>query len=89
MRRRSVAAEKGAEVLALPEKDRAFLVRQLIASLAWEMNFWTSLNTPCGASLLSPNAGTGSAGEAESSISTGSHSQSFTRRTRIISTLQP
>jgi hypothetical protein len=29
----SIAAEKVAEVLALPEKDRAFLVRQLIASL--------------------------------------------------------
>jgi putative addiction module component (TIGR02574 family) len=32
-RRMSVAAEKIAEVLALPEKDRAFLARQLIASL--------------------------------------------------------
>ena len=31
--RMSIAAEKVAEVLALPEKDRAFLVRQLIASL--------------------------------------------------------
>jgi DNA-directed RNA polymerase sigma subunit (sigma70/sigma32) len=29
----SIAAEKVAEVLALPEKDRAFLARQLIASL--------------------------------------------------------
>ena len=29
----SIAAEKMAEVLALPEKDRAFLARQLIASL--------------------------------------------------------
>ena len=29
----STAAEKMAEVLALPEQDRAFLVRQLIASL--------------------------------------------------------
>jgi putative addiction module component (TIGR02574 family) len=29
----SIAAEKVAEVLALPEKDRAFLVRRLIASL--------------------------------------------------------
>lgn len=29
----SVAAEKVAEVLALPEQDRAFLARQLIASL--------------------------------------------------------
>jgi putative addiction module component (TIGR02574 family) len=29
----SVAAKKVAEVLALPEKDRAFLARQLIASL--------------------------------------------------------
>ena len=29
----SIAAEKVAEVLALPERDRAFLARQLIASL--------------------------------------------------------
>jgi len=29
----SIAAGKVAEVLALPEKDRAFLARQLIASL--------------------------------------------------------
>jgi putative addiction module component (TIGR02574 family) len=29
----SVAAEKVAEVLALPEQDRAYLARQLIASL--------------------------------------------------------
>jgi len=29
----SLAADKVAEVLALPEKDRAFLARQLIASL--------------------------------------------------------
>jgi hypothetical protein len=29
----SIAAEKMAEVLAWPEKDRAFLARQLIASL--------------------------------------------------------
>lgn len=29
----SIAAEKIAEVLALPEEDRAFLARQLIASL--------------------------------------------------------
>jgi putative addiction module component (TIGR02574 family) len=29
----SVAAKKVAEVLALPEKDRAFLARELIASL--------------------------------------------------------
>jgi hypothetical protein len=29
----SIAAEKVAEVLALPEQDRAFLVRELIASL--------------------------------------------------------
>ncbi len=29
----SIAAEKMAEVLALPERDRAFLARQLIASL--------------------------------------------------------
>ncbi len=29
----SIAAEKVAEVLALPEEDRAFLARQLIASL--------------------------------------------------------
>jgi putative addiction module component (TIGR02574 family) len=29
----SIAAEKMAEVLALPEQDRAFLARQLIASL--------------------------------------------------------
>ncbi len=29
----SVAAEKVAEVLALPEEDRAFLARKLIASL--------------------------------------------------------
>jgi hypothetical protein len=29
----SIAAEKVAEVLALPEEDRAFLVRRLIASL--------------------------------------------------------
>ena len=29
----SLAAEKVAEVLALPEEDRAFLARQLIASL--------------------------------------------------------
>jgi putative addiction module component (TIGR02574 family) len=29
----SIAAEKVAEVLALPEADRAFLARQLIASL--------------------------------------------------------
>lgn len=29
----SIAAEKVAEVLALPEKDRAFLARELIASL--------------------------------------------------------
>jgi putative addiction module component (TIGR02574 family) len=32
-RRMSIAAEKVAEVLALPEEDRAFLARQLIASL--------------------------------------------------------
>src|ERR1051326_6293098 len=32
-RRMSIAAEKLAEVLALPEQDRAFLARQLIASL--------------------------------------------------------
>ena len=31
--RMSIAAEKVAEVLALPEEDRAFLARQLIASL--------------------------------------------------------
>jgi putative addiction module component (TIGR02574 family) len=31
--RRSIAPEKVAEVLALPEQDRAFLARQLIASL--------------------------------------------------------
>lgn len=31
--RMSIAAEKMAEVLALPEKDRAYLARQLIASL--------------------------------------------------------
>jgi putative addiction module component (TIGR02574 family) len=31
--RMSIAAEKVAEVLALPEQDRAFLARQLIASL--------------------------------------------------------
>jgi hypothetical protein len=29
----SIAAEKVAEVLAMPEQDRAFLIRQLIASL--------------------------------------------------------
>ena len=29
----SIAADKVAEMLALPEKDRAFLARQLIASL--------------------------------------------------------
>ena len=29
----SIAAEKVAEVMALPEEDRAFLARQLIASL--------------------------------------------------------
>jgi putative addiction module component (TIGR02574 family) len=29
----SVAAEKVAEILALPEKDRAYLARELIASL--------------------------------------------------------
>ena len=29
----SIAAEKMAEMLALPEQDRAFLARQLIASL--------------------------------------------------------
>ena len=29
----SIAAEKVAEVLALPQQDRAYLVRQLIASL--------------------------------------------------------
>ena len=29
----SIAAEKVAEVLALPEQDRAFLARELIASL--------------------------------------------------------
>lgn len=29
----SIAAEKVAEVLALPEKERAYLARQLIASL--------------------------------------------------------
>ena len=29
----SIAAEKVAEVLALPEEDRAFLARELIASL--------------------------------------------------------
>jgi hypothetical protein len=29
----SIAAEKVAEVLVLPEKDRAFLARELIASL--------------------------------------------------------
>jgi putative addiction module component (TIGR02574 family) len=29
----SIAAEKVAEVLALPEEDRAYLARQLIASL--------------------------------------------------------
>jgi len=33
MRRMSITAEQVAEVLALPEQDRAFLVRQLIASL--------------------------------------------------------
>ena len=32
-RRMSVTAEKVAEVLALPEQDRAYLARQLIASL--------------------------------------------------------
>jgi hypothetical protein len=32
-RRMSIAAEKVAEVLALPEQDRAFLAHQLIASL--------------------------------------------------------
>ncbi len=32
-RRMSIAAEKVAEVLALPQEDRAFLARQLIASL--------------------------------------------------------
>lgn len=32
-RRMSIAAEKVAEMLALPEQDRAFLARQLIASL--------------------------------------------------------
>jgi len=31
--RMSIAAEKVAEVLALPEQDRAFLARKLIASL--------------------------------------------------------
>lgn len=31
--RMSIAAEKVAEVLALPEQDRAYLARQLIASL--------------------------------------------------------
>jgi putative addiction module component (TIGR02574 family) len=31
--RMSIAAEKVAEVMALPEQDRAFLARQLIASL--------------------------------------------------------
>ncbi len=31
--RMSIAAEKVAEVLALPEEDRAFLARQLIATL--------------------------------------------------------
>jgi putative addiction module component (TIGR02574 family) len=31
--RMSIAAEKIAEVLALPEQDRAYLARQLIASL--------------------------------------------------------
>ena len=31
--RMSIAAKKVAEVLALPEKDRAFLARELIASL--------------------------------------------------------
>ncbi len=31
--RMSIAAEKVAEVLALPEEDRAYLARQLIASL--------------------------------------------------------
>jgi putative addiction module component (TIGR02574 family) len=31
--RMSIAADKVAEVLALPERDRAFLARQLIASL--------------------------------------------------------
>ncbi len=31
--RMSIAAEKVAEVLALPQEDRAFLARQLIASL--------------------------------------------------------
>ncbi len=31
--RMSIAAEKVAEVLALPEEDRAFLARELIASL--------------------------------------------------------
>jgi putative addiction module component (TIGR02574 family) len=31
--RMSIAADKVAEVLALPEQDRAFLARQLIASL--------------------------------------------------------
>ena len=33
LKRMSIAAEKVAEVLALPEEDRAFLARQLIASL--------------------------------------------------------
>lgn len=32
-RRMSIAAEKVAEVLALPQEDRAFLARRLIASL--------------------------------------------------------
>ena len=34
----SIAAEKVAEVLALPEEDRAFLARKLIASLDHTMD---------------------------------------------------
>jgi len=34
----SIAAEKVAEVLALPEEDRAFLARKLIASLDTTMD---------------------------------------------------
>jgi putative addiction module component (TIGR02574 family) len=33
LRRMSIGAEKMAEVMALPEQDRAYLARQLIASL--------------------------------------------------------
>jgi len=35
----SIAAEKVAEVLALPEEDRAYLARQLIASLDDTVDF--------------------------------------------------